>query len=130
MTSLSADPATANSVMPASKNSRLAYPPSSAERIGLASTTSFSGFLEVGKDGVLGETMAFHRSPNLITQGREQVCFDFKREGLAGGWQEKPHDLSVSCDNDRLILLEEAGGAIAKLSDSCGLHVVTEVDTV
>lgn len=116
--------------MPASKNSRLALPPSNAERIGLASTTSFSGFLEVGKDGVLGEAMALHRSPNLISQGREQVFLDFGREGLADGWQEEPHDLSMSCDNDRLILLEEGGGAIAKLSDSCGLHVVTEVATV
>jgi len=74
--------------------------------------------------------MALHRSPNLISESREQVFLYFKRESLAGGWQEESHNLPMFCDNDWLILLEEAGGTVPKLPNGCCLHVITKVGTV
>jgi hypothetical protein len=113
-----------------SKNNRFALPPSTAESIGLASTTSFSGFLEIGKDDILGKPTILHGGSDLISQGGEKVFFDFEREALADSGQEEPNNFSTSRDYDRLFLFEEAGCTIAKLSDSCSFHVVTQVDTL
>lgn len=119
-----------NSVISDSKNNRFALPPSSAEMIGLASTTSFSGFLEIGKDGILGKPTVLHGRSDLISQCGEKVLFDFEWEALADSGQEEPHNFPTSRDNDRLFLFEEAGRTITKLSDSCSFHVVTRVDTL
>jgi hypothetical protein len=93
--------------------------------IGLASTTSFSGLFEIGKDGILGKSTALHRRSYLIDKRGEQVFFDFQWEALADSGQEEPNNFPTSRDHDRLFLFEEACCTIAKLSDSGSFHVVT-----
>jgi hypothetical protein len=116
--------------MPDSKSNRFALPPSSAEMIGLASTTSFSGLLEIGKDGILGKPTVLHGRSDLISQRGEKVFLDFEWQALADSGQEEPNNFPTPRDNDRLFLFEEAGCAIAKLSDSRSFHVVIRVDTL
>ena len=100
------------------------------ETIGLASTTSFSGFFKIGKNGVLSETTALHRGPNLIGERRKQIFFDFEWKRFPGSRQVKPDNFPVPCDNDRFFLFKQACRAISKLSDGLGLHVIAELGTV
>ena len=97
--------------------------------IGLASTRSFSGLFETGKDGILGQPTGRHGRSDLIRQRGEQVFLDFEREALADSGQEEPNNFPPSRDNNGLFLFEEAGCTIEKLSDRRGFHMVIKVDT-
>lgn len=98
--------------------------------MGLASTTSFSGFSKIGKNGVLSETTALHRGPNLIGERRKQISFDFEWKRFTDSRKVKPDNFPVPRDDDRLFLFKQACRAITKLSDGCGFHVTTIVGIV
>jgi len=98
--------------------------------MGLASTTSRAGTLEVGKQTLLGQASFLDRHADAVGQRIEKVALDLKRERLTHGRHEKPHDLAVPRDHDRLMLLEHLRGAVSKIPDGRRNHVPTLVPTI
>ena len=93
---------TANSRIEVSKNTRLAWPPSRAARIGLASTTSRLGGPEAGNQRLLGQAFGPGEPPDSIREPVEQVALDLDRDRVARRGKEESDDLATPGDEDGL----------------------------
>jgi len=71
--------------------------------MGLASTTSRAGFLEVGKEALLGQSALLYSQADTVGQRVEEVTLDLKRERLSRGGDKEPDGLPAPRDHNRLV---------------------------
>jgi hypothetical protein len=120
---------TANSLIALSKKTRRAYPPRSAEKIGLASTASRSGGLTLAKERLFSQPPRLDQAPEVIRERVEELLPDLEWKGRPSRGKKKADDPSPACYQNGLFLLEPGRRAIAKLPHCGSLHVITPVVT-
>src|SRR5919198_5954003 len=120
---------TANSTVAVSKKTRRAFPPRSAGRMALASTTSLSGRFEVGNDRLLAEPPRPDHPSNRRRHRIEKVPLDFQRDDRARCRDEEPDDLAPTRHEDRVGASQQDRRAVAELADRRRSHVTTSVVT-
>src|SRR2546428_6669393 len=101
--------------MAVSKKTRRAFPPRSAARMALASTTSLSGRFEVGNDRLLAEPPRPDHPSNRLGHRIEELPLDVQRNRRAGSRDEEPDDPAPAGDEHGLGTRQQSRGPIPEL---------------